>query len=370
MAVVFVCVMVFQIVALQAEETPIIDPAKAEQLRRLEPLTAEKIEIFVESGQLTAAQADYIKKHIGHGGQLALPDAAIAPERKTVPVRRDVSDTAQRVASAVSSGPYTEFNYKFSGDERERLTQQIKAYRRDDQQQEIGRLLRKSRPQVNELIAAAYTDPIDLPIKIALEKEVAGPSNPDAAIGLFETHRAAYDLARPVLIPYAKDVGSVLVRRLSRHPDANSSPQQRFFTSRELRDMIEDIEGLISRCAGPSAAIFLMNIYSQRYDKNEAPLRDDGRDRQRLVAACGGSPKKFEDDESKTWGSSLSQRQRAIIAERLIPWLSKRNDDRRKIARSALRICLRHEHHPVWDAGRDEWERWWEANKDRLLNAP
>ena len=364
-AIIFVCVSLFQIFELRAEETPTIDPAKADQLRRLEPLTAEKIELFVESGRLTATQANYIRKHIGPNGQLALPDAAIVPERQDDVIRRDISDTPRHNTRAVSSRLYDAFNYKFSGDERERLTQQIKAYRHEHQRHEIGQSLRKSRPQVNELIAAAYTDPIDLPIQIALEKEVAGPSNADAAIGLFETHRAAYDLARPVLNPYAKDVGSVLVRRLSRHPDANRYPQQCFFTSRELRNMIVEIEGLIARCAGPSAAIFLMDVYSQRYNKNEAPLRDDDRDGRRLIDACGGSSKKFDDDKSKTWTSSLSQRQRAIIAEKLIPWVSRGNDDRRKIARNALRVCLRH-NHPDWDAGRHEWERWWEANKDRL----
>ncbi|HYF51268.1 MAG TPA: hypothetical protein VEJ63_17775 [Planctomycetota bacterium] len=365
--------LMFAIGTLRAEDTPLIDPVKVSQLQRLEPLTGDKVDVFVESGQLTKAQADWVKKHIGPNGQLALPASSIAAEaRPAQPVaglRADVAPPAPAAAAAEGGkrrGVYADFDYRLKPSDRERLERLIADYRHGNRPS-IGRELRQFRPQVNALIVQAYTDPIDLPIKIALWEEVAGPANPDAAIGLFETHRAAYDLARPVLIAYDKDAGGIIVRRLSRHPDAKEHPAQRWMTSRELREDILEIEGLIARCSSVSAAIFLMDVYSQRYDKGEAPMRDKGRDRHRLVEACGGNPKKFDEDESDTWGSRLSQHERAIIAEQLIPWLHKENGDRRKIAKNGLQICLPRGH-PDWDDGAGTWQRWWDANKDRLLN--
>ena len=84
-----------------------------------------------------------------------------------------------------------------------------------------------------------------------------------------------------------------------------------------------------------------------------------------MVEACGGNEKKFDEDEVKTFGSTLSQRERALIADALIPHLHAGNDDLRHIARNGLQICLPRPH-PKWDDGRGAWERWWEANKGAL----
>lgn len=355
---------------LRAEETVRIDPAKAAQLQRLEPLTAAKVDVFVDSGQLTPAQADLVKRSIGAGGKLALPESVIGAEparRLVAPPQfsRAPAPPPPQVSAGSARGPYASFNYDFSGDDRGRLAAAIRDYRFGNQP-EIGRELRKFRPQVNELIAEAYLDPIDLPTKIKLWEEVAGPGNPDAAIGLFDTHRAAYELARPVLIPYAKDVGGVIVRR--RRVEPGAGPMQRWMDSRSLRNMILDTEGLIARCQNSSAAIFLMGVYAQRYDEGEAPMRDKGRDRHRLVEACGGNPKKFDEDEPDTWKSELSAGERAAIADRLIPWIHHGNSDRKKIARNGLMICLKGGSHPDWDAGRDTWENWWKTHRDEMAS--
>jgi len=355
--------------ALRAEESVRIDPAKAAQLQRLEPLTAAKVDVFVDSGQLTPAQADLVKRSIGAGGRLALPSGVIGAEPARAPaapppISRAPAPPSSPAPAASPRNPYASFNYNLSGEELERLGGMIRDYRNGNRP-EIGRELRKFRPQVNELIADAYLDPIDLPIKIKLWEEVAGPGDPDAAIGLFETHRAAYELARPVLIPYAKDVGGVIVRRRRLEPGA--SPMQRWIDSRSLRDMILDTEGLIARCQTSSAAIFLMGVYAQRYDEGEAPMRDKGRDRHRLVEACGGNPKKFDEDEPDTWKSELSAGERAAIADRLIPWIHHGNSDRKKIARNGLMICLKGSH-PDWDAGRDTWENWWKTHRDEMAS--
>jgi len=331
--------------AVCGAETITIDPAKAAQLKRLEPLSAAKIDVFVEAGQLSAAQAAFVKQHLGADGKLNLPPEAIAAEPPSQP--------AAAPAAPAGSG--------LSGADSQLLIDLVKKFRSGDKP-EIGRELRKFRPGVNAIIASAYNDPIDLPTKIKLWEEVAGPANPDAATYLFETHRAAYELAKPVLIPYAKDIGGAVVRR-KKTTDNNPYPSQRVFTSRELRDMIIDIEGLIAHCSSPGAAIFLMGVYSERYGEGDAPMRDDGRDWRRMVEACGGSPKHFDADDSKTWDSRLGPADRAAIAERLLPWLSRSSGDRRKIARNGLKVCLGGLSHPDWDAGRAEWEHWWEGHK-------
>ena len=337
--------------------TPVIDPAKVAQLTRLEPLTPDKVDVFVEAGQLTPEQAAYVKRYIGPGGKLTLPADAVAVEPRRMP------PAPAPATPAVGTNPYAAFHYRLTVADSERLTTVLSNFRYGNRA-EVGRQLREFRPAVNQLVVAAYTEPIDLPIKIALWREVAGPVNPDAAIGLFETHRVAYEMAQRLLVPFAKDIGYVGVSRS--RPDASAPTMQRFFTSRQLRDMILDIEGLIAECPSPAAAIFLMGVYSQRYTEGEAPMRDDGRDWRRLVEVCGGNPKKFDNDDSKTWGSTLAPRQRALIAEHLIPWLSREKGDRRRIARNALLVCLPPDH-PDWDAGGAEWDQWWVANRDRLL---
>jgi hypothetical protein len=347
-----------------SQETPIISPAKAAQLQRLEPLTPDKIDVFVEAGQLTAEQAAYVKRHIGPQGQLALPDASIVDDRRE-PAPRDPRPVDKpREDKGVRASPYADFNYRLSRADQDNLIRAIRSYRHGDRPA-VGRELRKFRPEVNELLNQAYTDPVDIAIKVKLWEEVAGPADPAAAIGLFETHRAAYSMAKPILIAFEKDIGGLEVRRMARHADAAEEPRQRWFSSRDMRDIILEIEYLISRCSGASAAIFLMDVYSRRYDAGEAPMRDSDRDRKRMVEACGGNPKKFDDDERDTWKSKLPASDRAVIAEYLIPWLHRSNGDRRKIAKSGLMLCLPRGH-PKWDDGRGEWERWWAANKEKL----
>jgi hypothetical protein len=159
-------------------------------------------------------------------------------------------------------------------------------------------------------------------------------------------------------------VGGLLQRRRLGGPDAGAFPQQRFFYSRELREMLLETEELTARCTGPVAAAGLMDIYAARYHDGEAPMRDKGRDRKRMVEACGGNPERFDQDEPQTWGSTLGAAERMAIAERLLPYLHGGENDRRQIARNGLMVCLpRSTGRPDWDASRAEWERWFSANR-------
>src|SRR5689334_14620231 len=97
--------------ALRAEEAIRIDPVKAAQLRRLEPLTVDKVEVFVEAGQLTRAQADLVEKNIS-GGKLNLPESAIGAE----PSRRVRIEPAPVVAAR---NPYAGATDKLSPEDRD-----------------------------------------------------------------------------------------------------------------------------------------------------------------------------------------------------------------------------------------------------------
>ena len=383
-----------------------IEPAKIEQIHRLEPLSPEKVDIFVQAGTLTDEQADYVKQNIDEQGRFVPNGGAAAPAKGPVPAtppqpvpaqppappepprpaepaippqpavppepRRpaprgpgpNVGGPAPAPAPAGPTDVYANFGYKLPAAEQERLRALIRDFKHGDHA-EIGRELRKARPQVNELIAQAYIDPTDMLTKVALWEEIAGPVNPDAAIGMFETHRMIYETGRLVLIPYEKDVGGVNVRRRIIGAEGGDGPPERFFTSREIRDAIEKLEGQISRCPGVSSATFLADVYAKRYAGGEAPMRDKGRDRKRMVEACGGNEKKFDEDEVKTFTSTLSLRERALIADALIPHLHGENSDMRQIAKNGLQICLPRPH-PKFDDGRAAWERWWEANRAAL----
>ena len=138
---------------VEASERVVIDATKAAQLKRLEPLTSDKLAVFVEAGQLTKAQAELVRKHIGRDGRLNLPPDAIGREAAApvVEAPRRVRDSGQ-------------------DEDRRHLQKLIQEYRYGDRA-EIGRELRKARPAVNELIAASYPDSIDMHIKFALWEE-------------------------------------------------------------------------------------------------------------------------------------------------------------------------------------------------------
>jgi hypothetical protein len=357
-----------------------LDPATVAQLHRLEPLSDAIIKAFTDAGKLTAAQADYVREHLTADGKLniagaapapapapvpAAPQPAPAPAPRPLPANPPPAAAPPAAPAPAESDVYSQFHYTLPAADQEHLRTLIRDYRHGDHDG-IGAELKKHRPQVNQLIAQYYKDPIDLPIKVDLWESVTSAINPDACLGIFETYSVLYTTAKPILIAYEKDIGGVLVRRKRAGPEANDAPAERFITSREFRDMIETTEGLIAHCNGPTAALYLMDIYAQRYGDGEAPLRDSNRDRRRMVEVCGGSKKKFDEDEPKTWSSNLSQHDRAVIAEGLIPWLHRDNGDRRQIARNGLMICLPH-HHPDWKAGKGEWARWWQENKAALL---
>jgi hypothetical protein len=224
---------------------------------------------------------------------------------------------------------------------------------------------------VNPLIATEYPDPIDLDIKIALWTACANASNPRAAGYMAATHSQLMRAANPILIPYDKDAGGLILRRRI----GTEEPRQRWYESRELRNRILDLEDSISYCAGVRSVTYLMDLYAARYETDFAPMRDDSRDRKRMVRACGHQDTKdFNDGDPKTWTSSLMPQERAMIAERLIPQLNAIDNDTRKIARDGLLVALGVPDKDMkkrLEKAKDDMPKfmaWWSKRREELLS--
>lgn len=364
--------------AQAAAEVERIQPDKAAQLKRLEPLNAEKIRIFTEAGQLSPAQAELVRRFVGADGVLRLPDSHIgaplaappaAPPAMAVPLSRRPDGSIDVLGFLRAED--RQFSTKLAPDERQRLENNLKGYRyvTAGDREAIRRDLYAAGDAANPLIAAVFNDPIDLDMKVALWQAVAGAHNPRAAGYIAATHQAAVAVAKPILIPYDTDAGGLILRRR----EGRDEPLRAWYSSRDLRDTIVDLERLISHCVGPRAVSYLMDLYAARYGAHEAPMRDKTRDRERLVRACGGDPKRFDQDEPETWGSSLPPRERLLIAERLVPHLRAQEKDVREIARYGLLVANGQPQKRLRDFFKDAYknwpafEAWWPERREQML---
>ena len=383
-----------------------VDPAKVAQLKRLEPLSPEKVQIFVEAGQLDPRQADTIKRFIDANGVLNLPPELVgveaAPQPQPAPqppvaqpapqpvqpplaqpappvVAQQATPIGRRPDNSLDTLAWIRANDQnplpgLEAAQAQQLTDLLKRLRVAGEG-ERGPILANVRPYAvaaDAFIAREYTDAVDLRTAAWLWESVAGAHNPRAAGYIAGTHQLAMNTANPILVPYAKDAGGVRLHR----KQSNEAPIESFYTSRELRDIIVDLEKSISECRGVRAASYLIEVYAARYHDGDAALRDTKRDRHRLVEACGGDKARFDEDEEKTWGSALPKWELALIAERLVPYLRSEDDDLRQIAENSLLICFAYgskNDHKAIDLLKDahkDWDkfmRWYTIRREQLL---
>lgn len=350
-----------------------VPPAKVAQLKRMEPLTQEKVKVLFEAGQLDDAQYILVLRCIGKDGKLN-----ITPEHVGVPVQPtiDKAGLPRRTDGSLDVIAYLRQDDKrplgtLSKADYDRVVALIKEFRSVGQAERtaIKRELRAAGPAVNPLISNAFTDPIDLIHKEDIWSGVANRKNPRAAGYIARTHQSAMNEASPVLIAYDKDVGGLIFRRKK----GREQPLQMWYSSRELRELVLDLEKLISRCSGPRAATYLMELYAARYEPDTAPMRDKSRDRHRMVQACGGDKRRFDQDEPDKWGCSLSSIERALIGERLFPHLRSESGSVRQIAMNGLMIVLGVPDKKLkkkLDKAYKNWpemERWWVKQRERIL---
>jgi len=357
-----------------------------QQLKRLEPLTPAKIQVFVDAGQLTPLQAALVLRHMP-GGVLKLPAnrigvptttvVPVAPVAPVAPAPVEPANTLPRLAggrldvlSILAQQDHASVRTLTDAD-RQRIAGNLQGYRYlgAADRENIRRDFQAIGAEANPLVAAVFNDPVDFDIKFDLWTYLANARNPRAAGYIAKTHQLAMNKAAPVMIPYDKDAGGLIFKRM----DGNSEPQRKWYSSREMRDYVTETERLISHCVGPRAAIYLMSVYENRYGGDQAPMRDKSRDRERMVRACGGDYKEMDQDEPETWGSTLSPLDRLLAAERLIPYLNHHEKDVREIARYGLLVLNGQPNKKLRDFFKDarkhwgELESWWAQRREQML---
>jgi len=379
-----------------AQDATRISPAKVAQLQRLEPLTPDKVQIFVESGQLTEKQMRLVVQHIDKDGKLALPDFLIGEEARPAaalppppPIR---APEAVRLPAAHGGGTPLVRRSDGSLDViawlqeddarnplpaldpavRESFAAVLKAFRGSGggTREQIKNDVRAALPSANMLIAEEFSDPVDLYDAGSLWKAVAYPGNARAAGFIAAYHQRVMHRANAVLIPYAKDVGGVLFRR----EKGNAAPARQYYDSRTVRELILELEKAITQCSGVRAATYMMDVWGARY-RDEAPMRDSSRDKKRMVDACGGDKEGFDRGKPGTWTCSLPPHERALIAERLAPYLRSDDGDLRDIARDGIIVVLGAGTHDKkikdrLDDAKDDWgsfQRWYQQRRDELF---
>jgi hypothetical protein len=267
--------------------------------------------------------------------------------------------------------PISPIGNEFAAD-RQRVAGNLKGYRHvgPPEQEAIRRDIQRLGPAANDLVGAAFTDPIDIDVKFELCSNLANAANPRAAGYIAKTHQTLMNKANPILIPYDTDAGGLVFRRVG----SNEEPARKFYSSRELRDYVSEFERLISHCVGPRAAIYLMSVYEVRYGGEEAPMRDKDRDRERMVRACGSDYKEMKDGDPKTWSTSLAPFDRLLIAERLVPYLNPHEKDVREIARYGLLVVNGQPNKKLKDFFKDapkhwgEVQNWWSKRREEMLS--
>ncbi|MBI3828029.1 MAG: hypothetical protein HY291_00840 [Planctomycetes bacterium] len=330
---------------LRAAETVRVDPAKVEQLRRLEPLTPDKVKIFVDSGQLTERQSELVVKYIDKNGTLALPDWLIgreappaAPAGPAAPAAVRHSDGSLDTVAWIREDDARNPLAALPADQEARLEDRLRQFRgsngglRESIKEDVRALI----PASNFAVYQMLKDPVDLEDAVSMWKAVAFPGNPRAAGFIARMHQDMMRTANPILIPYAKDIGGLILRRKS----GNEQPARRWYDSRDIRNDIIELEQCIAQCSGVRASTYLADLFSARYASEEAPMRDSSRDQKRIVEACGANKEAFDRGKPSSWHSALSGFERALIAERLVQMLASDKGDLRDIARDGLLVCL------------------------------
>jgi hypothetical protein len=199
-------------------------------------------------------------------------------------------------------------------------------------------------------IAAVYTDPIDLDMRVHLLSVIAEPNSPYTADIFSDTHATALEIFKHSLVePPVPPDNTIRVERvvvIGKREDM-----------KELASQLLTIEAYAAQAGGPFNTLFLFQIYKKRYSGEDNPLLNDSkRDSGFLVVAAGDAG-----DPDSAWTGA----DRIDLAERAFPLLFKDNDDLKTIARELLRRLLPASH-PKWTASQDEWFTWWVKNKDKV----
>lgn len=201
-------------------------------------------------------------------------------------------------------------------------------------------------------IAAAYTDPADFDYRVSILAALAVPGRPLTTPCFAGAHRTA--------LAQFSQAGAAAPPRQSTY--VSKRDRERPASRGELLQLaaanVFDLEGYMSVAGGPFNALYLLDVYKQRYssDKTEPLLMGLPRDRARLAATAA--------DVGRS-RSSWTTADRIGLAELTLPLLFKDNDDLQSLAKDLLKKLLP-SGYPKWDAPQEDWVEWWGKARPKL----
>ncbi|HYG78017.1 MAG TPA: hypothetical protein VEK08_23630 [Planctomycetota bacterium] len=219
----------------------------------------------------------------------------------------------------------------------------------DTSRRKIIRSLQDYGRMAYPFIAASYTEPFDIQVRVDLMQALVVPNSPFAASILYEAHRDAERALTRVITAPPQLPPDYLTRR-DREQPVDPVDGIRLAAQNVLR-----LEGYASVAGGPFNALFLLEVYRERYgaEKVEPLLIDLSRDRTRLANTAG---------DLKSSKSVWTLEDRRQLIEALIPLLFSDNGDLQILPRDLLKKLLP-SGAPKWEASEEEWARWWKGVK-------
>lgn len=195
-------------------------------------------------------------------------------------------------------------------------------------------------------IAASYVHPFDIFEKVELLRALAVPDSPYTAGVFAEAHNTAENVMNQIANSPPTIPPKYPSRREQELPEGK--PEQ----MRAAAANLLTLEDYASTAGGPLNALFLLDVYKRRYekDKSDALLNNIVRDSARLANTATDATK-----SSSSWLPS----DRLMLSEQLLPLLFKDNEDYRKLAKDTL-VRILPSGHPKWEAPQSAWVEWWQ----------
>jgi hypothetical protein len=241
-------------------------------------------------------------------------------------------------------------------DERQELIRMMRNYASsvDSSRAKIVRRLKDYGTAADPFIDSAYTTVNELPEKTDLLQAAAVPGRNLSVMLFVHSHDVAKSYMQQISDSPLPPPPDYLTKRERENPRVKGD------LLRTAANYVLTIEGYAATAGGPFNALFLIDTYRQRYtsDKEDPLLINAGRDRSRLASTAN--------DIGRSRGSSWTPQDRVLLAEQVFPWLFRDNDELKSIGQEFLKKILPSDH-PKWDATEDEWVRWWQDAREKIL---
>lgn len=222
----------------------------------------------------------------------------------------------------------------------------------DSSRNKIIRTLQTYGPVAYPYIDAAYNETGEIDDRVDLLRAVAVPGRPFSTPIIANTHKRAMTLMARV----ADEPPELPPEYISRRD--RDRPRGKAEYVKDAAANVLALEGYASTAGGPFNALYLLQVYIDRYtnEKVDPLLVNAARDAVRLAETAADANK------SK---SAWTGPDKILVAEQVFPWMFKDNADMKTIATELLKKLLP-TGHPKWDATQTEWVTWWQSAKEKL----